>query len=82
MQLKTAITVPQKAEVSSIGEDVEQLEFSYIVERNAKLTQPLGRTLWQFLINKQFINTHFIGRIEKYIPTRTLVHKYSQQLHS
>lgn len=77
MQLKTVITVPQKADVPGIGEDVEQLEFSYIVEQNAKLTQPLGRTLRQFLVNKQFINTHLIGRIEKYIPTRTLVHKYS-----
>lgn len=72
MQTKTVMTMThplkclklKRLTIPNISEDVEQLEFSHVVEGNAKMTQLLGRTLWRFLINMQFINTHFFGRTE------------------
>ena len=47
------------------GEDVEQQEFSFTADGNAKMVQPLWKTIWQFIMKR---STSLVAQTVRNLP--------------
>ena len=47
------------------GEDVEQQEFSFTADWNAKMVQPLWKTIWQFIMKR---STSLVAQTVRNLP--------------